>query len=120
MRPTLRLLPALALLGMAGVPVEILASRDPAALGLATASDPPPAVRAAAAPAPPRGSLERCFGVARAGADDCQSPGRRCAGRSTRDGQGDAWIWLPAGLCGRLVGGSLSPVPGGAAVRAEP
>lgn len=100
MPPGLRLLPALALVGGLAVPVELLASRDPAPF----VDQPRPVAR---------GSLERCYGVARAGADDCQASARRCAGRSLRDGQGDAWIWLPAGLCARLVGGSLSPIPGG-------
>jgi uncharacterized membrane protein len=98
--PGLRLLPTLVLLGGVAVPVEFLASRDLAPL----LGEPGPAAR---------GSLERCYGVARAGADDCQAFARRCAGRSLRDGQGDAWIWLPAGLCARLVGGSLSPIPEG-------
>ncbi|MGB1089053.1 MAG: DUF2282 domain-containing protein, partial [Alphaproteobacteria bacterium] len=29
-----------------------------------------------------------------------------CAGTSTEDGQKDAWIYVPAGTCDKLVGGS--------------
>lgn len=111
MNPSLRLLAVLVLAGLAVVPVELLASRDLAGLAPAGVAAAPRTSVATAPPAVPRGALERCYGVARAGADDCQSPGRRCAGTSRRDGQGDAWIWLPAGLCARLVGGSLSPLP---------
>lgn len=108
--PTLALLPALGLLAAAAAPVERVASGDPPApWRVAPAAG--PAAPARVAPAAARGALERCYGVARAGADDCQAVGRRCAGRATRDGQGDAWIWLPAGLCARLVGGSPNPLP---------
>ena len=32
-----------------------------------------------------------------------------CAGTSTADNQGDAWIYLPAGACAKLTTGSLEP-----------
>ncbi len=54
----------------------------------------------------PAYKFEKCFGVAKAGKNDCQTSHSSCAGTSKRDGQGDAWIYLPAGTCDRLVGGS--------------
>ncbi len=52
--------------------------------------------------------MEKCYGVAKAGKNDCAAgPGTSCQGTSTMDGQKDAWIYVPAGLCEKLVGGSL-------------
>jgi len=65
---------------------------------------------AQAAPAPaPAFKSEKCYGVAKAGKNDCQTSNSTCAGTSRRDNQGDAWIYLPAGTCERIVGGSLEP-----------
>ena len=50
---------------------------------------------------------ENCFGVADAGKNDCAAgPGTSCAGTSTVDGQGNAWIYVPKGTCEKLVNGS--------------
>lgn len=50
---------------------------------------------------------EKCYGVAKAGHNDCQTANSSCAGTSTVDNQGDAFIALPKGLCEKLAGGSL-------------
>ncbi len=43
---------------------------------------------------------EKCFGVAKAGENDCAAgPGTTCAGTSTIDYQGNAWSLVPAGTC---------------------
>jgi uncharacterized membrane protein len=52
---------------------------------------------------------EKCFGVAKASANDCQTASNSCAGSATINGQADAWIYVPKGLCERLNGGSLTP-----------
>lgn len=57
----------------------------------------------------PTFQAEKCYGVTRAGKNDCQTANSSCAGTSRRDGQKDAWIFVPAGTCERLVGGSLQP-----------
>jgi uncharacterized membrane protein len=55
------------------------------------------------------GSMEKCYGIAKAGKNDCAAgPGISCAGTSTVDGQGDAWMLVPAGTCEKIVGGSLT------------
>ena len=52
---------------------------------------------------------EKCFGVAKAGANDCAAgPGTTCSGSSTVDAQGNAWVYVVKGTCERLVGGSLT------------
>ncbi len=53
---------------------------------------------------------EKCYGVAKAGKNDCAAgPGTSCAGTSTKDSQGDAWMYVAKGKCERIVGGSLTP-----------
>ena len=52
---------------------------------------------------------EKCFGVAKAGKNDCQTKHSSCAGTSKKDAQGDAWINVPAGTCAKLVGSSTAP-----------
>jgi uncharacterized membrane protein len=53
---------------------------------------------------------EKCFGVAKAGKNDCAAgPGTSCAGTSTVDAQGNAWMLVLKGTCEKIVGGSLQP-----------
>ncbi len=55
------------------------------------------------------GNMEKCFGIAKAGKNDCAAgPGTTCAGTSTVDSQGNAWMYVPAGTCEKIVGGSLT------------
>ena len=64
-------------------------------------------------PAPkPKFEAEKCYGIAKAGKNDCQTANSSCAGTSKRDAQGDAWIYMPAGACGKVVGASLQPKRG--------
>lgn len=44
--------------------------------------------------------MEKCYGVAMAGENDCKAgPGTTCAGTSTVDYQGNAFKAVPAGTC---------------------
>jgi uncharacterized membrane protein len=46
--------------------------------------------------------------VAKAGKNDCAAgPGTSCAGTSTVDAQGNAWMLVLEGTCEKIVGGSL-------------
>lgn len=49
---------------------------------------------------------EKCFGVVKAGANDCGTSAHSCAGHSSKDGASDEWIFLPKGVCERLADGS--------------
>jgi len=65
-----------------------------------------------AAPAKP--AMEKCYGVAKAGHNDCAAgAGTSCAGTSTKDYQANAWKLVKAGTCLKIktpVGfGSLKP-----------
>lgn len=68
------------------------------------------AVSAQAGPAAVPGyENEKCFGIAFSGKNDCQTANSSCAGTSKMDQQADAWIYVPAGTCDKIVGGGLTP-----------
>jgi len=52
--------------------------------------------------------MEKCFGIVKAGQNDCQTATSSCAGTSTVDGQKDAFVLVPTGTCERLVGGTTT------------
>lgn len=54
--------------------------------------------------------MEKCWGIAKAGKNDCQTNTSACAGTSTADNQPDAWIFVPEGVCDKIVGGSTEPL----------
>ena len=67
------------------------------ALALATALG--SALAVASAPAAAQ-EMEKCYGVALAGKNDCAAgPGTSCAGTSKTDYQGNAWKLVPKGTC---------------------
>jgi uncharacterized membrane protein len=59
-------------------------------------------------------AMEKCFGVAKAGKNDCAAgAGTSCAGTSKADYQGNAWTLVKAGTCTSIKtpkgNGSLTP-----------
>ena len=80
-----------------------------AALAIAVAS-----VAATAVSAAPAAKMEKCYGIAKAGKNDCKAgAGTSCAATSRVDYQGDAWKYVKAGSCLQIRTpkglGSLSP-----------
>ncbi len=58
---------------------------------------------------------EKCYGVSKAGKNDCAAgPGTSCAGTSTKDYQGNAWTYVKKGSCTSIKtpkgNGSLKPI----------
>ena len=53
-------------------------------------------------------AMEKCFGVAKAGKNDCAAGTHSCAGQATKDMDKASFVSLPAGVCGKLAGGSLT------------
>ena len=51
--------------------------------------------------------MEKCYGVVKAGKNDCAGPAHACAGQAKVDAGGKEFVTLPKGTCTRLVGGSL-------------
>jgi uncharacterized membrane protein len=66
-----------------------------------------PSFAFAEGPAPaPTFTAEKCYGLAKAGQNDCASTGNHsCAGTSKVDSDPNSWIYVPAGYCDRIVGG---------------
>ena len=56
-----------------------------------------------------QGNTEKCYGISKAGQNDCQTASSSCAGTSKKDAQTDAWIAVPKGTCAKIVGASLTP-----------
>ena len=58
----------------------------------------------------PSFKAEKCYGIAKAGKNDCASTGNNsCGGTSRRDADKKAWMFVPAGYCERIVGASTTP-----------
>ena len=55
-----------------------------------------------------KAGYEKCFGIAKAGMNDCAGKGapHACAGQATMDKDGHDFVYLPAGTCGKISGGS--------------
>ena len=70
-----------------------------------------PSLVSAQRPAPaPEFKAEKCYGIAKAGKNDCASTGNNsCGGTSRIDADPRAWIYVPEGYCERVVDGSLTP-----------
>jgi uncharacterized membrane protein len=73
------------------------------------------AAPAFAAPKPPQPTMDKCFGIATKGNNDCAAgPGTTCAGTASADYQGNAWKYVPKGTCATIVtprgAGSIEPV----------
>jgi uncharacterized membrane protein len=55
-----------------------------------------------------QGNMEKCYGIAKAGKNDCQTANSSCAGTSKKDAQADAWLSVPKGVCEKIAGGKLT------------
>lgn len=82
---------------------KVLTSAWVAAVGLGLISG----ADASAAP------QEKCYGIAKAGKNDCGTKKHGCAGVAKTDGVPDEWLFLPKGVCEKIVGGNLKPADPG-------
>ncbi|GMN03532.1 DUF2282 domain-containing protein [Erythrobacter sp. MTPC3] len=78
-------------------------------------ADAPATTEAEALAAAGGGEKEKCYGVSKAGMNDCAAgPGTSCAGTSVVDYQGNAWTYVDAGTCLQIETpagtGSLEPI----------
>lgn len=69
------------------------------------------AASAGSALAADRPPMEKCYGIAKAGKNDCASKtaAHACAGQSTKDGDKSSFLLVPKGTCNKIVGGSTTP-----------
>ena len=68
-----------------------------------------PVIAQAGPAAVPNFQAEKCYGIAKAGLNDCQTATHSCAGTSTKDMDGASWIYVPAGSCDKIAGASTMP-----------
>lgn len=77
------------------------------AIGIANTADAQAPASSTKAPKMLKG-MEKCYGIAKAGLNDCGTPSNSgCAGSSKVDGDKAAWLYVPKGTCNKIVGGSL-------------
>jgi uncharacterized membrane protein len=55
-------------------------------------------------------AMEKCYGVAKAGMNDCGSKkaGHSCAGQASKSGDPNDFVAVPKGTCDKLANGSTS------------
>jgi uncharacterized membrane protein len=53
---------------------------------------------------------EKCYGIAKAGQNDCSTARHSCAGKSTKDNAPEEWKYVAKGTCEK-VGGKTSAGP---------
>ncbi|MGB6977258.1 MAG: DUF2282 domain-containing protein [Gammaproteobacteria bacterium] len=54
-------------------------------------------------------AMEKCYGIAQAGKNDCGTKAHACAGLSKTNNDPGEWILVPQGTCITLHHGSLQP-----------
>ena len=59
------------------------------------------------------GTTENCYGIAKAGMNDCAGEGHGCAGQAMATRSVGDFVTLPIGTCEKLVGGELGGEGGG-------
>jgi len=55
----------------------------------------------------PQFTAEKCYGIAAIAQNDCQTATHSCAGESKQARDPGSWIYVPAGTCTKIDGGSL-------------
>jgi uncharacterized membrane protein len=80
-----------------------------AASAMAAALAVPLAALAGPAAVPTSFTPEKCYGIAKAGLNDCQTASHSCAGTSTKEMDKASWIYVPAGTCAKIAGGNNQP-----------
>ncbi len=63
----------------------------------------------AAANATAESKMVKCYGIAKASKNDCGGKGasHSCQGQATKSADKYDWLYVPKGLCSKIVGGSL-------------
>ena len=59
--------------------------------------------------AKPAISMEKCYGVAKAGKNDCGTASHACGAQSQKDNDPADWLYVPLGTCAKMVAESKVP-----------
>jgi len=62
-----------------------------------------------AAPVAPDASKDKCYGIAKAGQNDCAAGKHACAGQSTADNDPISWKYVAKGSCEKMGGKTAPP-----------
>jgi uncharacterized membrane protein len=54
-----------------------------------------------------KAGFEKCAGVAKAGMNDCGTSVHACAGQAKVDNDAEEWVYVPAGTCNKIAGGTI-------------
>lgn len=57
----------------------------------------------------PAADREKCYGVAKAGQNDCGTATHTCAGKAKKDNVPEEWKMVPKGTCDKMGGKSEPP-----------
>ena len=59
-------------------------------------------------------AMEKCFGIAKAGMNDCSSSksGHSCAGQATKNNDANDFVAVPKGTCDKIAGGMVGMADG--------
>jgi len=52
---------------------------------------------------------EKCYGIAKAGKNDCGTAKHACAASSKTDNDPGEWKYVPAGTCSKAGGNTMAP-----------
>ncbi|MCA0370711.1 MAG: DUF2282 domain-containing protein [Proteobacteria bacterium] len=52
---------------------------------------------------------EKCYGIAKAGKNDCSFKGNSCAGTAAKDNEPEAWVYVKKGECEKMGGKLTAP-----------
>jgi uncharacterized membrane protein len=52
---------------------------------------------------------EKCYGIAKAGQNDCGTAQHTCAGKAKKDNAADEWKYVAKGTCEKLGGKTKAP-----------
>jgi len=73
----------------------------------------------AGARAADNGPLEHCFGIAKAGANDCATAVHACAAQAKKDNDPTEWKYIARGTCAKLGGKTSGTIGKPAAVHEQ-
>lgn len=57
----------------------------------------------------PSYQFEKCYGIAKAGQNDCTTALHACGSTSKKDGDPNDWIYTPKVSCLKIANGKLAP-----------
>lgn len=54
-----------------------------------------------------KSGMEKCMGIVNTGMNDCGTSKHSCAGQAEVDSDPEEWIYVPEGMCAKIVGGTV-------------